>query len=492
MVVPRVGLSLSWKVAGTGLAAAMVTLVGFETVQNPQLNRALLAFLIVAVLSFVGVRRPRATVLLTFAFLVVLGLVRRLLIPIAGWSSYDPLLLVAPLVSGFLVVRVFVVQRRKFAPDLLSKLIVALLLLMLLEAFNPLGNGALAGLVGLLFVAAPLVWFFIGREVADRHTVWTLLRWVVILGLGSAIYGLWQTTGLPPWDTAWLNIGGYNALRITSEVTSQGIIRPFGTFSSSAEYASYLAIAVGVAVAMALRRRLLALAAVPLLAWALFLESSRGPVLLVLVAVILLIGLRTTKPWAAIAIVAISLGGGVAAASLLGQGLQESAVGSANPLIIHQVGGLLHPFDPNQSTLTGHWKQLADSLDAALHNPLGTGTGVITRPDKFGTAAAGSDEDLTAAFIGLGLPGALLFLTIVCAALWKVVSAYRRHHDVSALCVPAVLFVTFLQWLNGGQYAVAPLIWFCIGWATQESARRARDPGRAPARSPIPPRVGAN
>ena len=198
---------------------------------------------------------------------------------------------------------------------------------------------------------------------------------------------------MPPWDIAWLNIGGYNALRITSEVTSQGIIRPFGTFSSSAEYASYLSIAIGVAVAMVLRGRLLALAAVPLLAWALFLESSRGPVLLVLVAVILLIGLRTTKPWAAIAIVAIGLGGGVAAASLLGQGLQDSAVGSANPLIIHQVGGLLHPFDPNQSTLTGHVKQLTDSFVGALRQPLGTGTGFCRQSGRLGSGAVSRSAD---------------------------------------------------------------------------------------------------
>jgi len=128
----------------------------------------------------------------------------------------------------------------------------------------------------------------------------------------------------------------------------------------------------------------------------------------------------------------------------------------------------------------------------ALRQPLGTGTGVITRPDKFGTAASGSDEDLTAAFIGLGLPGALLFLAIVCTALWKVVSAYRRHRDVAAFCVPAILFVTALQWLNGGQYAVAPLIWFCIGWATHESARRARDTVRGPISAPLPLRVRVN
>jgi hypothetical protein len=466
------------------LAAGMVAFVGFETVQNPQFNRPLLALLIVGVLSFVGVRRPRAAVLLTFAFLVVLGLVRRLLIPIAGWSSYDPLLLVVPVVSGFLVARVFLGERRKFAPDLFSKLIVALLGLMLLEAFNPLGVGMLAGLAGLLFVAAPVIWFFIGREVADRHTVWALLRWVVVLGLGSAIYGLWQTKGLPSWDVAWLNRGGYQALWVTSEFTTNSLLRPFGTFSSSSEYASYLGIALVVALAMVLRGRLLALAAVPLLALALFFVSSRGIVLFVLLAVILVSGLRTTKPLLTIAIVAVGLLGLLVAVRLLGPALQERALQSANPLIIHQIGGLLNPFDPNQSTLNLHWEELTNSLKGALQRPLGVGTGAVTRADKFGTAGTGSEQDLTSAFVGLGLPGGLLFLVIVCAAFWKAVSAYRRHYDVSALCVCAVLVVTASQWLNGGQYAVAPLVWFLIGWVTKESARQARGAGSAPTLSP--------
>lgn len=45
--------------------------------------------------------------------------------------------------------------------------------------------------------------------------------------------------------------------------------------------------------------------------------------------------------------------------------------------------------------------------------------------------------------------------------------AYRvaaRRRDIVAMAALGVLCVTFLQWLNGAQYAVAPLPWLVLGW----------------------------
>jgi hypothetical protein len=40
----------------------------------------------------------------------------------------------------------------------------------------------------------------------------------------------------------------------------------------------------------------------------------------------------------------------------------------------------------------------------------------------------------------------------------------RRHQDLLSLATLAVVLVTFFQWLNGGNYAIAPLPWLLLGW----------------------------
>src|SRR5437867_1092268 len=161
------------------LAPACVTVVGaalaaWVVVRQPDRYRLLLAIALAANLLIVGVRWPRAAAVLTLLFLPFLALLRRLLIADAGWSSYDPLVLVGPLVASALIFRLLVIDQRRFERDALSKLVYALLALSVVQVFNPLGPGVLTGLGGLLFLAFPLLWFVVGRELADRRTILTL------------------------------------------------------------------------------------------------------------------------------------------------------------------------------------------------------------------------------------------------------------------------------------------------------------------------------
>jgi hypothetical protein len=56
---------------------------------------------------------------------------------------------------------------------------------------------------------------------------------------------------------------------------------------------------------------------------------------------------------------------------------------------------------------------------------------------------------------------------------------YVRHRDALSLAVAGLLVVTFGQWLNGGQYAVAPLLWFLAGWASRPDPVADADDGAA-------------
>jgi hypothetical protein len=473
------------KILGLAVAAVVVTVVGFLAVDNTALIRPIIAGLIAATIVAVAIRRPRAAVLLAFAFLALLPLLRRLLIVAAGWTSYDPLLLVAPVVAALLVAPLFLSRKRTIVAEPLSKLVLALLLLAIAETANPRGGGLMVGISGLLFVGAPLLWFFIGKEIADRRTITVLTAMLALWAFVVAIYGLAQTTvGLPPWDSAWLQLGGYATLRV------HGVVRAFGTFSSSSEYAMFLAIGIVVGVAMLFHgRRLLAALTIPLLAWALFLDSSRGILILALLGVIALVGLRMRHLAGGIALVVIGIAVSVATLQAFGPSIEASDLATGNPLISHQVTGILHPFNTDQSTLLSHWNEMLYGVAFGIQNPLGLGTATTTiAAEKLGVTTQGTETDISNAFVSLGLAGGLLVFGIILVSLATVAALYRRHRDVLALAIAGVLVVSIGQWLNGEQYTVAPLIWCLIGWVTGEATRRARS---APARRAPAPRVVA-
>jgi hypothetical protein len=39
--------------------------------------------------------------------------------------------------------------------------------------------------------------------------------------------------------------------------------------------------------------------------------------------------------------------------------------------------------------------------------------------------------------------------------------------DRAALAVMGLLVVTLGQWLNGGYYAISPLLWLLVGWSNR-------------------------
>ena len=62
------------------------------------------------------------------------------------------------------------------------------------QVVNPFATGGvLANLGGLIFLAVPLLWFFIGRAVADDASVAFLLQAVVVVALMVGLYGVFQT-----------------------------------------------------------------------------------------------------------------------------------------------------------------------------------------------------------------------------------------------------------------------------------------------------------
>src|SRR5438552_710014 len=129
----------------------MIGLVPIVVAQNPILIRVAVAALLIGLFALLSLHSPRLAILLMLWFLPFLTFVRRLLIPVGGWTSWDALLLVAPIVAVFMLYRVFLLQKRPLAPDWASKSILILIIVAIIQVINPKGGGLAAGATGLLF-----------------------------------------------------------------------------------------------------------------------------------------------------------------------------------------------------------------------------------------------------------------------------------------------------------------------------------------------------
>ncbi len=462
LAVPPGTMTILVAIVGAALAA-------WIAVSRPEWHRAALAIGLAVNLIVVGIKWPRAATIATLLFLPFLALVRRLLIEGSGWSTNDPLLLVAPVVAAFLVFRLYVLERRPIFTDGLSKLVAALLAIAVLQAFNPIGvGGVAAGLAGLLFVAVPLLWFFVGRELASTQVMSALIYSVIGLAVLIGLYGMWQTElgTLPSWDNTWYESFGYTALKIGEKLDE---VRPWGTFSSSSEYGSYLSIALLFIWAMCLHLRFAPVVATIALLPAVFYAGGRAVLVLMLIAGLIMLAARVRNLAAGIAILAVGLAGTYGLAATVGPTLDQAAGLSGNAVAERNVGGFLNPLDPSQSTLLTHWEAMGEGIVAGFQNPAGQGAGATNLAVErvADETVVETDNDIADIFVSFGAIGGCIFLAVIFLGLRTVFRRYSQQGSWQLLAVAGLLVATLGFWLNGGHYAVAPLVWFCLGWATR-------------------------
>jgi hypothetical protein len=452
-----------------GITLVLLTLAaiaGAVAAVAPGLLRPLFAAAFALALLTLCFTRPRAGLVATIGFLTALAMIRRLLIADAGWTSVDPLLLVGPLVAVVLCVRIFLLEGRPIAPDILSKLVIAVLVLTGLEIFNPAGGSVLAGLVGFLFLGMPLLWFFVGRELVDESLADTIMGFVVALAVVVGLYGLSQTQiGFPSWDRAWIDLtseaGSYSALNIDNQV------RAFGTLSSSAEYSLLLGAALASAAAFVLRGRVQWVLAIPILAVALFLASARSALVLTGLAIAVLAALRPRRPALAVAIAVVALAVAYGSVSVLGSALSTSG----NAFVEHQVSGLTDPLNGDVSTLDVHVELFVEGIDFGLHHPLGAGVGVIGRAASLnsGGVGASTEFDVSNAFVSSGLVGGVLYTILLAVAVLRGVQGWFAGR-ATLLPILGIMVGTAGYWLIGGHYVLAPLTWMLIGHLARVTA----------------------
>ncbi len=488
LTIPRVGRGARIYFAAAFSSVVLALFVDAGTNVGPLL-RLTVAGVVALLLITVSLARPAAGVIATFIYLIFLAFLRRLLIPAAGWLPADPMILVPYVVVFVLIVKLYFLERRPLAPDLLSKLMLALLAFTFLEVANPTGAGVAANLTGLLYMALPLLWFFVGRAVVDDALSDRILGIVLALGIVIGAYGVYQTqVGDPPWDVNWLNVaGGYNALHVGNTV------RAWGTFSSSGEYALFVGSGLAIAFAYVLRGRTAALLGVPVLAVALFLSSGRSALILSVLAIVVMLALRTHRPRMALIITVCAIGAAYGGLKLFGSTLSSAGSGSS-ALVSHQLGGIANPLDPNSSTLLVHVQEVITGFKKGFTHPEGNGPGStnqaagVNHQQSTTQQSQATEVDISNAFVSLGIVGGILYLAIVLLALGKAVVDYFAGRE-ALLPVIGVLVVGAGQWLTGGNYALSALSWLLVGTI-------AAGPSKTAARRPawehrsFPPRNG--
>ncbi len=403
----------------------------------------------------------RAGILAAFVYLVFMGDLRRLLIPMIGWSGQDPLLMVGPVFVIFLAGYAFA-SRSVQLDTPLAVGVLALMVVMILQIFNPAQGGLIVGVGGALFYLIPLLWFWIGRTYATQAFMQTLLLKVLLpLAVVAAALGYYQTFfGYLPYQLEWYNTAGYTALG------SLGIQAPISLFSSSTAYAAFLNIAMVVVLAVMFRKKTVApLPLFALLFIAMFLIGSRGPVakLLFTAAGMWAVLGQNKKTWIVRGVFALVLG----IAGLTWSLSQVSSVGG-NARVEHrvnrQVEGLLGATEEGSSA-TNHLNMMVIGVTSAFREPLGYGLGATTKAArKFGGNMRTSESDIGDVAISTGLVGLLVYLIIIYLVLSTAVRHWTASRTVVSLAVLGLLALSFSGWLQGGRYAIYPILWLCIGW----------------------------
>ncbi len=410
---------------------------------------------------------------IAFTFLLILGDLRRLLDMAAPtYGGLDLLIAVGPVFIVFLTLPLLLRVKLK---DIVSKTVLALIAMMLIEVFNPRQGGIAVGAGGAMFFIVPLCWFWVGRAYAtDRMLHLLLYRVVLPIGILDGMLGIAQAyVGFFPWEKAYALAHG------SLFVYGEGHLRSFGFSTGPAEFASTLLISgvfVGAAI-FAKQRSYVILLAILLVSSVL--ASSRGLIVRLVFGLAMIWAVRGKggRNWLPRLVLGLVLGFGLVIYSASHAGGNSPTVSSASTAQIateHVTRGLANPLDERSSTAGFHWQLFVGGIVKGFTYPIGTGIGAVTlAAGKFGQGAAniGSSEiDISDVFITTGFVGGFLYLFLL-YKVFRLALDYRRDKGgVMSLAYIGLLSAMVGQWLASGQYSTGPVVWFCIGALVQQQS----------------------
>ena len=425
--------------------------------------RVAVALTALTVLIAISTVNARLSIIAAIVYLVCLGDLRRILIPVADWSGRDPLLLVGPTFGIILFSYAWASGTVKFNTPL-AKWILVLMGIMALQILNPRQGGLMVGIAGAMFLLTPLIWFWVGRTFATRDFMHSLLfRTLLLLGIVALLMGLYQSFfGYLPYQLEWYNIAGYSALGSLGTT-----LAPISLFSSGTEHNMFLVICMLLLWSSGLTKNKASYLLVPVFLVAVIFSGSRGPVA---TSTIMLAGLwairgRSLPTWffrGGVAVLIAILGLYWSLASVSKMNLNSKVEGRVDRQareFVHAPRG-----EDDYSSGAHHLGMLLSGYEMAFKNPLGHGIGSTTKAaGKFGGRSYSTETDLGNSFYALGLPGGVVYHIVVFLIILTAFKYWLKTRSLLAMAILSVLGGTFFLWLGGGNYGINPIIWICVG-----------------------------
>lgn len=458
--LPRAPRS-AFVLAGLVMAAAVAT-------QATEVARLFIGVIGLFVIVLITVSDRDLALKLITIWLIFLGLIRRALIPFAGWSTRDPLLLVSPAVAVVLLIT----GRRLGTPPrtMLASLSLFLLLWSGVQVLNPFEPSLSVAAQATLFYVTPPLWFFVGRTMTlDQHDrILNIVFWCMVPVI---IHGLYQSFfRLLPFEYTWVGVSD-----IGPAIFLPGfVIRPFSSLTSPQEYGVFLAMGITIVYArilhgVGIRRWLIPFMLVGFMA--LFLQASRTTLLFCLLTV----GILTVARIRSFAVTIATVGIAVAivlfafANPVPRAEEDETRQGGADVgrLINHQLTGLTNP---EASTAPLHLELILEGLEEGLQNPLGVGVSRGTlASQRFAVEAYRSAEnDIGNSLAALGVPGGLVLVLFIIAGIAGARRLYRLENHVRYLTWMGFGVACIFNWLNGGLYTTTMLLWLSMGGVARQ------------------------
>jgi hypothetical protein len=424
-----------------------------------------LAVAVSILLALIGLAtvNVRFAILGLFTYLTLMGDVRRMLIPVAGWSGTDPLLLIAPAATCLLFVTA-VLSNRLALDTWVSRLIALFMGYMTLQIFNPTQGGLMVGIAGGMLYLIPMLWFWVGKAFATRRFVhlW-FYRIMPALAVLAALMGVYQFAyGWLPYQLDWYRISGYTAVG-----PSEDLLRSISIFPNITEYIFYIGVVIVSSVAAMFKKDWTYALLVPFLFGAMFIAGSRGPILMLIIVIAILYTIqgRSLATWGPRLAVTLVLGLVFLTWGLSQAGTVSQQVGHERAShILNRQAQLLPSGNKNGGTVAVHGNLFYLGLKWGFEQPLGRGIGSTTQAGaKFGDGGGSTEKDLTDMFVAGGVIGGFLYLAVVLTTAVTAVRFWHAERSIIALAIVGILAFMGLSWLKPGHYCLTPLVWLTIG-----------------------------
>ncbi|HJZ81243.1 MAG TPA: O-antigen ligase family protein [Pyrinomonadaceae bacterium] len=420
------------------------------------------------------------------------GFLRRAQYLYLTYSQSDPIHIITPIVT--LLAFVMILQRHRLRllyQSTLAGWVSLLAAIYFLQIFNPLQGGLSVGFSGAMFVLIPLLWFYFAQVIKPEFML-TAFRVIVVLGILTSLYGLYQLAfGFPAFEQYWIdNTDFYNSISVGK------VERALATFSSAEEWGRYVEIgaliAFGFAAQAMNRMRRAGWIVVGGTLSLMLLFTGQRTAMFGLILGFLVLVLMGARSWrAAMARMFMLLApalliGVLAKAPTNDDMLDHGDDERAKALLSHTARGTLNPTkEDSLNERFKNWTFLA--TDVIPYRPLGLGVGATS----IGAWRYGAgDNDLPpidsyfiSSVLTCGVPTVLLLIWILAKATaisWRSYksaepgSPEARLWRIAATIMP-VLILNNMFGNTFTLYSVAPFGWLLVGWISTWGLARKTD-----------------